>query len=250
MAKKIVGMMVVGPGEGDRWLKEVLEQRKELVDDMVICGNNTDEKTEQIIKESGYWFYRDDREWGIHQPRIKDGLLERVGKLKPDWVLPSDADEIYDSKFTRREAERLADTDAIGYYFAIINLWNDERHYRHDLSFWNIRYFKYTPEFGLNFERKNVHCGLAPPMQYKYGWHAPFMVKHYGLMNPEDRKKKVKRYEKYDPKATFKGKDYYEALENEKQVVPFDEEVMHERIIRDIETNFKHEHVKKAQQIR
>lgn len=115
MAKKIVGMMVVGPGEGDRWLKQVLEQRKELVDDMVICGNNTDEKTEEIIKESGFWFYRDDREWGVHQPSIKNSLLERVGKLKPDWIITSDADELYDSKFTREQAERLADTDAIGY---------------------------------------------------------------------------------------------------------------------------------------
>lgn len=236
--------MVVGPGEGDRWLKQVLEQRKQLVDDMVICGNNTDEKTEEIIKESGYWFYRDDREWGIHQPSIKDSLLKRVGKLKPDWIITSDADELYDSKFTRGEAERLADTGAIGYYFAVINLWNDEQHYRHDLSFWNIRYFKYTPEFGLNFERKNVHCGLAPPMQYKYGWHAPFMLKHYGLMRPEDRKKKVERYEKYDPNAVHKGREYYDSLIEEKQVVVFNEERMHKQIVEDVEKNFIYEYKK------
>lgn len=234
-------MLVVGAGEGDRWLSEVLEQRKQLVDELIICGNKTDKKTKEVIKRSGAWYYEDDREWGIHQPSIKDNLLERVGKLKPDWVLPSDADEIYDKQFTRGEAERLAGTGAIGYYFALINLWGDGEHYRHDLSFWNIRFFQYRPDLGTRYERKNVHCGLAPPVFYHYGWHAPFMVKHYGLMKEEDRKLKVKRYEKYDPKAVFKGRDYYDKLLTNDMVRPFDEDVMHERIARDVAEHFKDE---------
>lgn len=235
-------MLVCGPGEGDRWLKEVLEQRKQLVDDMIICGNNTDGKTEQIIRESGFWFYRDDRDWGVNQPFIKDGLLERVGKLKPDWVLPSDSDELYDSAFTRGEAERLAGKRTVGYYFAVINLWGDEQHYRHDLSFWNIRFFAFRPDLGLLFERKNLHCGLAPPAIYSYGWHAPFILKHYGLMRAEDRAAKTARYEKYDPNAKFKGRGYYDALKDKGQNVRgFDESLMHERVARDVAEHFKDE---------
>ena len=231
---KLVGMMVVGPGEADRWLEQALEQRKMLVDDMIIVGNNTDEKTEKLIKKYGWWFYRDDREWGKFQPRIKDDLLAKIAKLKPDWVLGSDADEIYDSAFTRDEAEELMSHNYAAYYFAIFNLWNDEEYYRHDLSFWNIRMFQFLPQYGLTFTRKNVHCGLAPPFAYKYGANAPFILKHYGLMYEEDRKKKILRYEKYDPRAKFKGKEFYDKLKNEKQIAPFNEEAIHKKIAAEV----------------
>lgn len=228
--------MIVGRGEGDRWLDQALEQRSQLVDDMIIVGNNTDKKTEKIIKKYGFWFYRDDREWGIYQPQMKTDLLAKVAKLNPDWILPSDADEIYDKYFTREEAGKLMNKPAIAYYFAIFNLWNDEEHYRHDLSFWNIRFFQFRPDLGMGFQRKRVHCGLAPPVFYSYGWHAPFILKHYGLMKPEDRQKKVERYEKYDPRAVFKGKSYYDSLKDNKYVYLFSEEKMHDKISKEVGT--------------
>lgn len=234
-------MMVVGPGEGDRWLKESLENKLKLVDDMVICGNNTDGKTEKIIKEKGCWFYRDDREWGVHQPDIKNDLLARVIKLKPDWILPSDADEIYDRNFTRDAAEELASTNAISYYFGIINLWNDEDHYRQDLSFPNIRFFRFREDLPRTFERKRVHCGLAPAVFYNYGWQSPYIVKHYGLMLPKDRARKTKRYNKYDPNAQFKGKEYYDKIKEDPQPLVFKEDEWHERMKKDVEKNFTHQ---------
>lgn len=230
---RIIGQMIVGPGE--RWLCPVLEQKSKLVDDMIIVGNRVDKKTEVLIKSFDPWYYRDDREWGLYQPDIKQDLLAKTAKLKPDWILPSDADEFYDKYFTREEAERLVETDVLGYNFAVVNLWNDESHYRHDLSFWNIRFWNYnlTKEISLKFARKRVHCGLAPEIVYKYGSHAPFLLKHYGLMRPEDRKRKVKRYEKYDPHAKFKSRQYYDALKNEQFVRVFNEDSMHQRVAED-----------------
>ena len=237
---RVIGMMVVGAGEADRWLAQGLEQRKELVDDMILCLNNVDKKTERIAKQSGYWIYSDDREWGREQPNIKKDLLDRAAKLRPDWILPSDADELYDKYFTRQEAEKLAQRNVPGYYFAIINLWDDEQHYRHDLSFWNVRFFnfKIAQREGLYFERKRLHCGLAPPFIYKYGHYAPFLLKHYGLMKPEDRQKKIERYEKYDPKAIFKDRSYYEALKNNKSVHLFNEDNMHGKIADDSKKHY------------
>lgn len=242
---RIIGMMVVGPGEGDRWLEPVLEQRSKLVDDMVIVGNNTDEKTEKIIKASGAWFYRDDREWGVHQPKIKSELLTRVAKLRPDWILPSDSDELYDKNFTREAAEELASWGHLAYEFYVVNLWNDENHYRHDLSFHNIRYFRYAPELGLQFEQKNVHCGLAPAVCYRYASHCPYILKHFGLMLPEARAEKVARYEKYDPKGIFKPQSWYNQLKNDNNVRPFNEDDFHARAVRDFETHFKGKEDKK-----
>src|SRR3990167_5109077 len=143
MAKKIVGIMVVGDGEADRWLEPALKQRKSLVDDMIVCLNNASEKEENLIKKFGFWSYSDDREWGKDQPRIKIDLVEKVGKLKPDWILASDADEIYDKRFTREEAEKLMKPDILAYEFNIVNLWGDEEHFNHTRGFWNVRFWNW-----------------------------------------------------------------------------------------------------------
>lgn len=224
---KIVGLMVCGPGEADRYLEASLKELKRLCDDAVIVGNNTDPKTEALIKSYGYWFYRDDREWGIYQPDIKTDLLTKIGKLNPDWIIAIDSDEVFAPEFTRQEAERLATTGEIAYYFMVVNLYNDKDHFAHDKGiqrFWNIRYYKFMPEHGLQFQRKSLHCGLGPPIVYKYGWHAPYYLEHYGLMKAEDRAKKAQRYMHYDPKSKFKAKEYYEDLQRELEPKVFNRE--------------------------
>lgn len=215
---RIIGFMVCGPGEADRYLEASLKEFKRLCDDAVICGNNTDPKTEKMIKKYGFWFYRDDREWGLEQPNIKKDLLVRVGNLKPDWIIPLDSDEVFAPEFTREEAEKLMTSTEIAWYFMIVNLYNDSEHFAHDVGiqrFWNIRFYKFLPRYGLEFQKKRLHCGLAPPIAYQYGWYAPFYVEHYGLMKPEDRQRKVERYDKYDPNARMKSREYYEDLRKE-----------------------------------
>lgn len=205
--------MVCGRGEAGRYLKGTLDEFKRLCDDAIIVGNNTDEETEALIKSYGYWFYRDDREWGRFQPDIKTDLLRRVARLKPDWVLPLDADEVFGPSFTRVQLQELASTKALGFYFYIVNIWNDEDHYWKQGSFWNVRLFRYAPEYGLTFAKKNVHCGLAPPYAYRFGRYAPFVVRHYGLMRAADRAKKIERYDKYDPHGDKVGiGSYYDAI--------------------------------------
>lgn len=221
---KIVGLMVCGAGEADRYLEASLKELKRLCDDAIICGNNTDPKTEKMIKSYGFWFYRDDREWGKEQPNIKTDLLAKIAKLNPDWIVTLDADEVFAPEFTREEAEKLIDTKEIAYYFSIVNLYNDTEHFQHGPGiqrFWNIRFFKFLPDHTI-YEKKNLHCGLAPPIFYNYGWHAPFYVEHFGLMLKSDRIKKAERYKKYDPSAKFKAKEYYDDLERDYTPRPFD----------------------------
>lgn len=215
---KIVGLMVCGPGEADRYLEASLKEMKRLCDDAIIATNNADKKTIKLIEKYGFWHYEDNREWGIHQPSIKTTLLEKVGRLNPDWIIAIDSDEVFAPEFTREEAERLANTKEVAYYFMVVNLYNDPEHFAHDVGiqrFWNIRFFRYLPEFGLTYQKTNLHCGLAPPFAYHNGWHAPFYLEHYGLMKPEDRRRKAERYKKYDPTAKFKSRVYYDDLEKD-----------------------------------
>lgn len=215
---KIVGIGVVGPGEANRYMDKTMQEFKRLCDDVLLVTNNATQKEIDLIDSYGFNHYEDNREWGIDQPNIKTKLLTKAGEMNPDWIVALDMDEVFAPEFTREEAERLASGTEIAYYFMIVNLYNDEQHFAHDVGiqrFWNIRFYKYAPEYGVQFQRKNLHCGLGPPIMYKYGWHAPYYVLHYGLMKPEDRTRKVERYQKYDPNGRFKAGEYYNDLQRE-----------------------------------
>jgi len=222
---RIVGFMVCGPKE--KYLEKTLKEFKRLCDDALIATNNADKETIKLIESYGFKHYEDNREWGKFQPDIKTELLKKIGELNPDWIVALDADEVFAPEFTREEAERLVSSQPkeIAFYFMIVNLYNDEEHFAHSAGiqrFWNIRFYKYLPEHGLQFLRKSLHCGLAPPVSYRYGWHAPFYVLHYGLMLPEDRLRKQERYLKYDPNKQFKAGAYYDELGQELPMRKFD----------------------------
>lgn len=208
-------------------MRGTLDEFKRLCDDVLIatCNANDEEKT--LLDEYGFKHYEDNREWGKEQPNIKTDLLTKAGELNPDWIIALDMDETFAPEFTREEAVRLASGDEIAWHFLVVNLYNDRGHFAHDAGiqrFWNIRFYKFAPEYGLQFQRKSLHCGLGPPIMYKYGWYAPYYLLHYGLMLPEDRAKKVERYNQYDPRRIFKQGPYYDDLRRELRMHIFDPE--------------------------
>ncbi len=222
---KIVGIGVCGPGEADRYMRETMDEYKRLCDDVLIATCNATQKEKDLVEEYGFKHYEDNREWGKEQPNIKTDLLTKAGELSPDWIIALDMDEKFAPEFTREEAERLASGDEIAWYFLVVNLYNDREHFAHDAGiqrFWNIRFYKYAPEYGLQFQRKALHCGLGPPIMYRYGWHAPYYLEHLGLMRPEDRQKKMDRYAQYDPQRKYKQGPYYDDLGRELKMHPFD----------------------------
>lgn len=222
---RIIGIGVCGPNE--KYLEQTLKEFKRLCDDVIIATNNADENTKETIERYNFKHYEDNREWGREQPNIKTDLLTKAGELRPDWIIAMDFDERFAPEFNREEAEKLANNEEIAYYFLVVNLYNDEEHFAHSKGiqrFWNIRFYKYMPEHGLQFLRKNLHCGLGPPITYKYGWHAPFYLLHYGLMDKFDRHRKALRYSKYDPDKKFKAGTYYDELLEDLPMLKFDGE--------------------------
>ena len=214
--------MVVGAGEADRWLEPVLQQLH-WADEVCIVMNNADRKTEDLCYKYGTILHHDNREWGKEQFRIKQDFLNTIVPLltvpgRPNnlWIWCLDADEIFDQRFDRAMAEKMAAGDDIAWYFWCLQLWNTDDQVRLDLSFANIRFYKVAPELGLHFLAQPLHCGLAPMYAYRHGSQSGLFFKHYGLMAAADRARKVARYDKYDPRAAFKGKVWYDGLRNER----------------------------------
>lgn len=206
----IVGQCVVGPGEAERWLDLTLKDFARLCDDAVIVTCNAGEAEKKLIKSYGFWTYEDNREWGRHQPDIKTDLLRRIMGLHPDGVLVLDADETVPTL----DKPHFAGFKTSAYFY-VVNLWNDEQHYSRSLSFWNVRFYRPMLSPDTQFLRKPVHCGNAPPFFYNQPAkesYQPHILLHRGLMLPEDRQKKIQRYQAYDPNAVHKGQAYYDAL--------------------------------------
>lgn len=211
---KIIGQLVCGPGEADRYLKETLFEFSRLCDEVIVCLCNATWKEKNLCNKYGFAYYEDNREWGKEQPNIKTDLLKRILLRNPDWILVLDADETVPTIKSREELEALTiGREACQMY--VVNLWNDEQHYKKSSAFWNVRFYKADESKGTQFLRKAVHCGNAPPYFYsipaKHSY-VPHILLHKGLMSYKERLRRVDRYALYDPNAIHKGPEYYEML--------------------------------------
>lgn len=210
---KIVGQLVCGPGEADRWLGLTLKEFARLCDDVIVCLCNATSAEKELIRSYDFRVYEDPREWGRHQPDIKSDLLRRIKKLGADYILALDADETVPT-LDREALERIAQERKAAHLY-VVDLWNDENHYSKTLSFWNVRGYNPNASPDVQFLRKPVHCGNAPPYYYSLparDTYVPHILLHRGLMRREDRLRKAERYAQYDPTAIHKGRDYYDAL--------------------------------------
>lgn len=228
-------MGVVGKGEADKYLKQVLDHNLPLVDKMVIWGDAPDEKTDRLILSYGnkveYRRYPESM-WATKQWLIKESLFRYVIAHKPDWILAFDADEIFDDRLTRAKLEELASGKATSYDFNFIQLWDDEKHMRVDGGwgdFWNCRFYKYQENQDQSWLRKALHCGLWPIYARQQAIMIPYIVKHYGYMKPEHRPAKIWRYDTYDPQKVYQDKEWYASMKFEQsdpriKIMEFNEE--------------------------
>ena len=213
---KIVGQLVCGPGEADRYLEETLKEFKRLCDTAVVCFCNAGPAEKALVYQYGYENYQDNREWGHHQPDIKTDLLKRILTLEPDWIMPLDADETLPTIKDRAALEALTE-NRVACQMYVVNLWNNPGRYRKSLGFWNVRFYKPGASPDTQFLRKPLHCGNAPPFFYNQPakeCYVPHILLHKGLMAPDSRARKADRYRTYDPDARHKGRMYYDALED------------------------------------
>lgn len=228
---KIIGYGICGPGEANRYMRETLDCFARLCDTVIILCNNTTRAENDLIDSYGFERVSDRREWGLHQWKIKQDFIERDIKQiadAGDMLVCLDMDEVLD-KHLDREWILAAPLDA--YHVFVVDLWEDG--YKPESCFWNVRLWRWNGE--TKFKAKPVHCGLAPEWAYHYHRHAPFILKHYGLKDKENRLRKIERYKKYDPHGEHLDKKYYDMLSSD-SCKPFDEDLLHEKIAAEVAT--------------
>lgn len=226
---RIVGVSIVGEGEGKRYLKEVLKEKSRLCDKIVILAHCPDILTENVCKSFSkvvYYWTNEKEIWATKQWQIKEWALQLVSKENPDWILAFDADELMDYRVDRKVLENLAFKKYNSYYFRFVHLWNNKRHIRIDGSWdrlYKVIFYKYQKDKEQKFRRSALHCGVAPLYAHQSPGMSGYLVKHYGYMKLEDRDKKVERYNKYDPRGFYKPQRWYNSIKEEGKIIIFDE---------------------------
>jgi glycosyltransferase involved in cell wall biosynthesis len=141
-------------------------------------------------------------EVGNHRRLVEAGLRHGA-----EWLISVDADERLEHRFRRRcerviRIGKLLGYTAYGIHFR--ELWDSVDQYRVD-GIWSrktsARLFKARPDH--QFDKRPLHSSKAPLQARVGGWFpiANLNIYHLGMLRPEDRFARRRRYETLDPEA-------------------------------------------------
>ncbi|MCY0869174.1 MAG: glycosyltransferase family 2 protein, partial [Firmicutes bacterium] len=131
---KLTAMMQVR-NEADRYLREVLDDLSEYVDEIVIVDDASTDDTVQIcrsypkivaLERSTASLY------GVNEAVLKRRLFTRTAATAPDWILAIDADELFEPRAHTRLREMINQTHTDWYSFRFFHFWRSRTHYRVD----------------------------------------------------------------------------------------------------------------------
>lgn len=208
---KLTLSMVV-KNEENRFLKRVLEDAKQYIDNAVIIDDGSTDNTVGIIKEVlvdiPYTLVKNKDSKFSNEVILRKQQWEETMKINPDWIIFLDADEIFENKFKYSVRDLMKNTEVDGYMFRLYDFW-DEEHYRED-SLWNAhnvyRLFmiRYQENYKYLFRETPQHCGRMPYNCNNLAYElSNLRLKHYGWSRLQDREEKFERYMKLDPEGKF-----------------------------------------------
>ena len=185
-------------------LKRCLTNVLEWADDIIIYDDkSTDDSIELASKYTNHIIRGDKNEW-IKETFNKQKILNYIHnmKIKPDWILWIDCDEILDYesiKNLKNFCEKNYNNDIDAFAFQQINLWRSEIYYRIDGVFYNekynggagwfVRLWKYNEN--LKMEEKIGPDQRLYPITIKKIEPCEFKIIHYGFSNYKNLMKHI-----------------------------------------------------------
>lgn len=206
--------------EAGRYLERVLTAAKKYASNFVIIDDastdNTVEICEKVLSDVKHKIIKNKTSLFKEEYKLRSLQWEETIKENPDWIMFLDADEEFETEFNKKYKYLIENNDVDAYCFRLYDMWN-EKCYRKD-EYWNPEVYRpfmirYQPKYKYKFRKLNQHCGRLPANALHLNYaNSIYRVKHYGWMNPEDRKAKYDRYMQMDPDAVYGNKDQYESI--------------------------------------
>ncbi len=229
---KIVLSMVVHNEEG-KYLKQILEDAKSYVDDILIIDDASTDNTvlecEKTLGEFPHTIVKNEKSLFAEEYKLREKQWKETIKLNPTWILTLDADEIPEKSFKDKLKSMVQMTDVDVFNFKYFDFWN-EKQYRSDYL-WKAHtgyrpyLVRYQPKIKAKFRKTNQHCGTFPKnISLLKNVNVEVRIKHYGWASKESRKNKYERYMRLDPDGKFGNLDQYKSILDENpNLIDFEE---------------------------
>ncbi|MGE5594395.1 MAG: glycosyltransferase [Betaproteobacteria bacterium] len=200
---KLTAMMVVR-NEAGRYLRQVLDDLSEWVDEIVILDDASDDDTPSICKacRKVVRFERNPLPMFMtHEGNLRARLWAMVEEIRPDWILAIDADELFEPRMRHEVGDLINQTEYDAVEFRLFDFWGSLTHYRVDGEWnpWNrfVRLLaRYLPGRGRTWPDAPFHAGRWP-LEYRgplLTFHSDIRVKHLGWARPEEHRLKYELY--------------------------------------------------------
>ncbi len=228
---RIIATMIVWDENG-RYLKDsIWYLKKSFVDKIIIVCDWSNFETmaelDELKDEKTKIYYHDKRLFWEKENILRERTTSYAISQNPHWIIPLDADEILDPELKLENVLWLLNEN-IWIDFRIAHYWWDKEKVRIDWAFWNqfnIRLFKYIPEYWYKFYDRNIHCWSAPVYCYENRIITDYILHHYWYVNKEDIKIKSERQKKYDSEMSKENPDFYKRYETEPELITFNKEL-------------------------
>lgn len=218
---KLTAMMQVR-NEANRYLRMVLNDLSEYVDEIVILDDGSTDDTVAIcssypkvvslgvLQHSLY---------GTNEARLKQRLIYRTLAQRPDWILAVDADEVLENRFKSEVRSMINQTQVDWYGFRFYHFWSSMNQYRVDKLWaptqYGPRLFRYMVGANYIWNNQALHGGSVPINLTSdfAGENSEIRVKHYGYAgSKEDIERKYRFYIQRDPDSKYCPRSHYDSM--------------------------------------
>jgi len=200
---KLTAMMVVR-NEAGRYLREVLEDLSEWVDEIVILDDASDDDTPSICTgcHKVVRFERNSLPMFInHEGKLRARLWTMVEETGPDWILAIDADELFEPRMRHEVRDLINQVEYDAVEFRLFDFWGCLSHYRVDGEWnpWNrfVRLLvRHVPGRRCTWPDVPIHVGRWP-LEYRgplLTFHSDIRVKHLGWVRADEHRSKYELY--------------------------------------------------------
>ncbi|YCA41910.1 glycosyltransferase [Bacillus sp. JZ8] len=222
--KNKLTLSMVVKNEGNRYLKEALEQHKKFIDEAVIIDDGSTDNTVDICLETlkgiPVHIIQNAQSKFSNEVELRKQQWEETVKRNPDWILNLDADEIFETGFASGVKEILEQTKFDVVCFRLYDFWN-KTHYREDM-YWraHLTYrpflVRYRKDFNYVWKETAQHCGRLPENIFELkSTTSNWRLKHFGWATKEERLTKYRRYIELDPESKYGWHEQYVSILDE-----------------------------------